>query len=104
MKELTKEQKIKVIEAAIEEYRKSPSFLCYILEDCAIDLCYIKFNDCMYIGADKIVASLIPEFLELKPEKVDPEDAWFGSIERGKVKRLNVLCRLYDNIKNNSHE
>jgi hypothetical protein len=103
MKELSKGGKLDVIKTAIALYKEKPTYLCNYLAYSAYRLKYIDSSEYSYPSDTIITGTLIPEFLKFKPEGLKA-DEWFGSIEEGRVTRLDVLHQLYDNIKNNSNE
>jgi hypothetical protein len=99
MKELTKEQKLEVLEICIRDYGVYPGYLCCLITRSAYSIKMISHDDYCNYSNSIIATILIPELLTFKPEGRKIGDAWFCDYER----RKEVLDELYKLIKNN-HE
>jgi hypothetical protein len=98
MNELTKEQKLQVIEDCIKTHKIYPGYLCFLLAKSAFKFSYIDFLTYINIYHSEISTTLIPEFLSFKPEDKIVKGSWFGDVDEGSEKRLEVLYELYDLI------
>ncbi|MDR0688521.1 MAG: hypothetical protein LBF55_07575 [Prevotellaceae bacterium] len=89
--ELTKEQKIAVIDEILAKYKSDESYQWYIRND-VTDAAYIKG----YTDGGKDAVELIPELLDVNPEGADMRDAWFGNTYDpiNRPLRLAALRRL----------
>jgi hypothetical protein len=100
MNELTKKQKLEVVELAIKRFEELPQFLCNLLDNCIYDLGYYTeiggYTNNMII---KVQDALIPEFSQFKPKDKKRENAWFKLNQEGNEKRLEILNELYKLIK-----
>jgi hypothetical protein len=89
--ELTKEQKLAVIDKILAKYERDEDYQCYI----CIDIRYTVRSKGYADYSEKAV-KLIPELLMVKPEDEDMIGEWFGDDEdpENRPRRLEALRRL----------
>ncbi|MDR0688513.1 MAG: hypothetical protein LBF55_07535 [Prevotellaceae bacterium] len=89
--ELTKEQKLAVIDEILAKYERDERYQWYICHD-------LKHTarDKGYVSAFEKAVKLIPELLMVKPEDEDMIGAWFGDDEDpdNRPLRFEALHRL----------
>jgi hypothetical protein len=100
MKELTKEQKLEVLEECIRKHKVNTYYLCSLIARSAHSAKMINNDEYRCNAHSTVAITLIPEFLRFKPEDKKIGEAWFGGIATGYEKRKEVLDELYELIKN----
>jgi hypothetical protein len=87
--ELTKEQKLEVIDEILAKYKSDERYQWYIRND-VTDAAYVKG----YTDGGKDAVELIPELLDVNPEGA--VTAWFGNADNpdNRPRRLSALRRL----------
>jgi hypothetical protein len=93
--ELTKKQKLAVIDEILENYESSESYQWYICMDIKYtvrDKGYYKD----YYVSDRNASEFIPELLMVKPEGEDMIGEWFGSDDdpENRPRRLAALRKM----------
>jgi hypothetical protein len=99
MKELTKKQKLEVIEECIKDLEREPEYLCALIPLTAYHLGMISFLNYSPNTNGNIATDLIPELLTFKPEDKEIGEAWFMWDKQGHERRREVLTELRDLIK-----
>jgi hypothetical protein len=99
MKELTRDQKIAVVEKAL---LVPNDYLCHSLAVFAKMLRFITLEDWKTFSNNSIARTLIPEILLFKPKGKRDNELWFGDtrLPESIEKRRKVLEELLDMLKN----
>jgi hypothetical protein len=89
MKELSREQKLRVLKEVIDEY--NGGFLCGLIARKSYFLGYITSSECGRASNAVIAKELIPELLQFKPKGCTINNSWFnGADPVGKRLGLNA--------------
>lgn len=98
MNELSKEQKLKVLKVAIDEY--NGGLLCPLIARESYFRGYMTEGEYGRTSNAVIAKTLIPELLQFKPRGKDIYAPWLGSVDNpeSKAKRLSVLKELVEII------
>lgn len=89
--ELTRQQKIEVLECAIIILEKGESYFMCV----AIDKAYSIVSKRKHEGRETSLAiNRIPELLEYKPAGIDRNLSWFPIGEEGMRKRIEILNEI----------
>jgi hypothetical protein len=98
MKELSKEQKLKVLEEAINKY--NGDYLCPLIARESYFRGYLTNDEYGQTSNEVIVRTLIPELLQFKPRGKNIYAPWFGSCLNPEsiAKRLSTLKELVEII------
>jgi hypothetical protein len=100
MKELTRDQKVAIVERALRDHDGTP--LCIRLAGVATNMGFITFREWVNNSFPKVTQTLVPEILLFKPERVSGSQSWFGNplLPESIEKRRQVLEELLDMLKN----
>jgi hypothetical protein len=93
--ELTKEQKLEVIDEILAKYERDERYQWYICNNVK-DAAYIKgYDDSLRTAVD-----LIPELLMVKPADESITSEWFGSVfgRQNRPRRLAALRRVREMV------
>jgi hypothetical protein len=99
MKELTREQKIAVVENAIR--KDSSLYICRRISDVANEMGFITNEEEWHSTTWHTAKTLIPELVLFKPYGVDYYGVWFDdrNTRDAQEKRRQLLKRLLDRLK-----
>jgi hypothetical protein len=113
MKELTNQEKIEIVEEArkwmkreLEGGHCAYRGICLWITLAAYHKDFLTSNEVEDDGyRGHLARQLIPELLKIKPEGVDIDYLWFGTLRRKNIPaRLEALERLLEILKSNQHE
>ncbi|MDR1348279.1 MAG: hypothetical protein LBJ63_07660 [Prevotellaceae bacterium] len=90
IKELTKQQKLNVLNSILENLPNGDYFLCIKISLAAFYMDYITDEEYYFNDCSDITASLIPELLQFKPKSKYENMRWFKNGEE----RLEALKKL----------
>lgn len=94
--ELTRQQKIEVLECAISMLEEGESYFMCV----AIGKAYSIVFKCKHEERETSLAiNRIPELLEYKPEGIDKDLSWFPIGEEGMRKRIEILNEILKKLK-----
>jgi hypothetical protein len=91
MNQLTKDQKIEVVERTLRNYKDN--YLCYALAITMFNMDLVTGVGWMYFTNPQITLGLLPELLSFMPGNVCYDDPWFGQRQStgASTKRRKVL-------------
>lgn len=90
-KELSRKEKIKVLECAISILEKGESYFMCV----AINKAYSIVSKCKHEERETSLAiNLIPELLEYKPAGINKDLSWLPIGAEGMIKRIEILNEI----------
>lgn len=98
MKELTKEQKIEILQHTLRELRRDITFLCSIISYRLYEQELITYDDYYFNKNTDIAIIAIPELSKVKPKDTTTYGAWWKSNDiHSRVNAVNTIINMINN-------